>query len=147
MAQSLLEISVRTPEREVLVDITERVQTALSQAAPGFSGLVNIFVPHTTSGVTINEGADPSVIRDIVDSLRRLVPRDAGYRHAEGNSDAHIKASLMGSSVFVPVEQGRLRLGTWQSLYLAEFDGPRNRRVWVSLVSANDRGATHDGRP
>jgi secondary thiamine-phosphate synthase enzyme len=140
MAQPLLEISVRTPEREVLVDITERVQTALSQAAPGFSGLVNIFVPHTTSGVTINEGADPSVIRDIVDSLRRLVPRDAGYRHAEGNSDAHIKASLMGSSVFVPVEQGRLRLGTWQSLYLAEFDGPRNRRVWVSLVSANDRG-------
>ena len=99
MAYSMIEISVRTPEREVLVDITERVQTALSQAAPGFSGLVNVFVPHTTAGVTINEGADPSVIRDIVDSLRRLVPRDAGYRHAEGNSDAHIKASLMGSSV------------------------------------------------
>jgi secondary thiamine-phosphate synthase enzyme len=85
--------------------------------------------------VTINEGADPSVVRDILESLRQLVPRDAGYRHGEGNSDAHIKASLVGSSVTVPVEQGRLRLGTWQSIYLAEFDGPRTRRVWITPVS------------
>ena len=141
MAGSLLEISVRTPEREVLVDITERVGTAIGQANPGFTGLISVFVPHTTAGVTINEGADPSVVRDIVEGLRRLIPRDAGYHHEEGNSDAHIKASLMGSSVLVPVEQGRLRLGTWQSIYLAEFDGPRNRRVWIVPVSANDRGS------
>jgi len=141
MAGPLLEISVRTPEREVLVDITERVETAVGQANPGFTGLITVFVPHTTAGVTINEGADPSVVRDIMESLRRLVPRDAGYRHEEGNSDAHIKASLMGSSVMVPVEQGRVRLGTWQSVYLAEFDGPRNRRVWIVLASANDRGS------
>lgn len=139
MSDSHLEISVRTPEREVLVDITERVQTAVGRAKPGFSGLISVFIPHTTAGVTINEGADPSVVRDIVDSLRRLVPRDAGYRHSEGNSDAHIKASLMGSSVLVPVEQGRLRLGTWQSIYLAEFDGPRDRRVWIMPVPADEQ--------
>ena len=139
MSDSALEISVRTPEREVLVDITERVLNAVGQAKPGFSGLISVFVPHTTAGITINEGADPSVARDIVEALRRLVPRDAGYRHSEGNSDAHIKASLMGSSVLVPVEQGRLRLGTWQSIYLAEFDGPRTRRVWITLVSADER--------
>jgi len=140
MSGALLDISVRTPEREVLVDITERVQTIVGQTQPGFTGLVSVFVPHTTAGVTINEGADPSVVRDIVEHLRRLVPRDSGFRHSEGNSDAHIKASLMGSSVLVPVEQGRLRLGTWQSIYLAEFDGPRNRRVWVMPVSADEQG-------
>jgi secondary thiamine-phosphate synthase enzyme len=140
MSGALLDISVRTPEREVLVDITERVQTVVGQTQPGFTGLVSVFVPHTTAGVTINEGADPSVVRDIVEHLRRLVPRDSGFRHSEGNSDAHIKASLMGSSVLVPVEQGRLRLGTWQSIYLAEFDGPRNRRVWVMPVSADEQG-------
>ena len=140
MSVPLVEISVRTPEREVLVDITERVESAVGQAQPGLTGLVNVFVPHTTAGVTINEGADPSVVHDIVQHLRRLVPRDAGFRHSEGNSDAHIKASLMGSSVLVPVEQGRLRLGTWQSIYLAEFDGPRTRRVWVTPVTAGEQG-------
>jgi secondary thiamine-phosphate synthase enzyme len=141
MGGSILEISVRTPEREILVDITERVQSAVAQARPGFNGLVSVFVPHTTAGVTINEGADPTVIRDIVDHLRRLVPRESGFRHSEGNSDAHIKASLMGSSAMVPVEGGRLRLGTWQSVYLAEFDGPRNRQVWVIPVNGDHEGA------
>ena len=140
MAGSFLEISVSTPEREVFVDITKRVETAVAQAKPGFTGVISVFVPHTTAAVTINEGADPSVVRDIVESLSRLIPRSSSYRHEEGNSDAHIKASLMGSSVLVPVEQGRLRLGTWQSVYLAEFDGPRNRRVWIMPVSANDQG-------
>jgi secondary thiamine-phosphate synthase enzyme len=139
MTGSYSEITVRTPEREVLVDITDQVQSVVVQARPGFTGLVSVFVPHTTAGVTINEGADPSVVRDIVESLRRLVPRDGGYRHGEGNSDAHIKASLVGSSVLVPVEQGRLRLGTWQSIYFAEFDGPRTRRVWVVPVSSGDQ--------
>ena len=140
MAGSLFEISVRTPEREVLVDITERVRGALGQASPRFTGLVSVFVPHTTACVTINENADPGVVLDIVEGLRRMVPRDAGYRHSEGNSDAHIKASLMGSSVLLPVEHGSLRLGTWQSVYLAEFDGPRNRKVWILPVSANSQG-------
>jgi secondary thiamine-phosphate synthase enzyme len=132
-----VEITVVTPEREVLVDITERVARVIAQAGleSGFGGLVTIFVPHTTAGVTINEGADPSVARDILEGLRRLVPRDAGYRHGEGNSDAHIKASLLGSSVTVPIEQGRLRLGTWQSIYLADFDGPRTRQVWIVPVA------------
>jgi secondary thiamine-phosphate synthase enzyme len=142
MSAALIEMPVRTPEREVLVDITERVQTALGRSRPEFTGLISVFVPHTTAGVTINEGADPSVVHDMVQHLRRLVPRDAGFRHSEGNSDAHIKASLMGSSVLVPVEQGRLRLGTWQSIYLAEFDGPRDRRVWLTPVEALEQGGS-----
>ena len=136
---SLIEFSVSTPTRETLVDITERIQAALTSLGDDFTGMVYVFVPHTTAGITINEGADPSVARDLVDALARIVPRQAGYRHAEGNSDAHVKASLIGSHVAVPVQDGRLRLGTWQSIYLAEFDGPRTRRVWVMPISAGDR--------
>ena len=132
----LIEISVSTPAREVLLDISHRVQDALSLSAPDLDGMVSIFVPHTTAGVTVNEGADPSVARDIIEGLERFVPCQAGYHHAEGNSDAHIKASLIGSHVAVPVEQGHLRLGTWQSLYLAEFDGPRTRKVWIVPMPA-----------
>ncbi len=127
----LIEINVSTPEREVLLDITRRVQDALVISYPDLDGMVSVFVPHTTAGVTINEGADPSVARDIIEGLARFVPCGAGYHHSEGNSDAHIKTSLIGSTVAVPVAQGQLRLGTWQSLYLAEFDGPRTRRVWI----------------
>ncbi|MBN1632429.1 MAG: YjbQ family protein [Thermoleophilia bacterium] len=126
-----MEINVSTSEREVLLDITRRVQDALVISYPDLDGMVSIFVPHTTAGVTINEGADPSVARDIIESLASLVPCGAGYHHSEGNSDAHIKTSLVGSTVAVPVVQGQLRLGTWQSLYLAEFDGPRTRKVWI----------------
>jgi secondary thiamine-phosphate synthase enzyme len=114
-----------------LVDVTSQIQEALTRAAPDYDGMVDVFIPHTTAGVTINEGADPSVARDILAVLARLIPAKAGYEHAEGNSDAHIKASLVGNHVAVPVEGGRLRLGTWQSIYLAEFDGPRTRKVWV----------------
>ena len=130
---ALVELRVSTSKREILVDITSQVQAALAETAPDYEGMVDIFVPHTTAGVTINEGADASVARDIVAGLARLVPAKAGYEHAEGNSDAHIKTSLIGSHVAAPVERGRLRLGTWQSIYLAEFDGPRTRRVWVIL--------------
>jgi secondary thiamine-phosphate synthase enzyme len=133
---STLEIKVSSPAREVLIDITERIQRAVAESDPAFTGMVNVFVPHTTAGVTINEGADPSVARDMVEGLTRFVPRDAAYRHSEGNSDAHIKASLIGSHVAVPAEEGRLRLGTWQSIYLAEFDGPRTRRVWIVPMPA-----------
>jgi secondary thiamine-phosphate synthase enzyme len=127
----MIEMNVATPSREVLVDITRQVQQALSGLDPTTTGVASIFIPHTTAGITINEGADPTVIRDVVAALGRLVPREAGYGHSEGNSDAHIKASLVGCHVAIPVENGRLRLGTWQSIYLAEFDGPRTRRVWV----------------
>ena len=132
----LIEISVSTPDREVLLDITHRVQDALALSDPDLDGMVSVFVPHTTAGVTINEGADPSVARDIIEGLARFVPCGAGYHHSEGNSDAHIKASLIGSHVAVPVAQGKLRLGTWQSLYLAEFDGPRTRKVWIIPMPA-----------
>jgi secondary thiamine-phosphate synthase enzyme len=97
---------------------------------------VVVYVPHTTAGVTINENADPSVRADIVMALERLVPRDLPFAHLEGNADAHVKASLMGSSVTIPVQDGRLRLGTWQGIYFAEFDGPRRRRVLVSVLAA-----------
>jgi secondary thiamine-phosphate synthase enzyme len=135
-----VEFSVSTPAREVLVDITQRVQRALDETAPLLDGLVSVFIPHTTAAVTINEGADPSVARDIVDGLARLVPCEAGYRHAEGNSDAHIKASLLGSQVTLPFEKGKLRLGTWQAIYLAEFDGPRTRKVWITPMPGSTRG-------
>jgi secondary thiamine-phosphate synthase enzyme len=135
MEAAMIEFQLRTSAREVFLDITAQVQAAVDRERPGHDGLVHVFVPHTTAGITINEGADPAVAKDILAALGRIVPRSAGYLHGEGNSDAHIKATLVGSSVTVPVGGGRLRLGTWQSLYFAEFDGPRSRRVWVEFSS------------
>ncbi len=122
--------TVSTPSRECFVDITQQVAWAVAQEG-GDAVLCTVFVPHTTAGVTLNENADPDVTRDILAHLAELVPRSRPYRHVEGNSDAHIKASLMGSGVQIPLEDGRLLLGTWQGVYLAEFDGPRTRRVHV----------------
>lgn len=130
----MLEFSVSTTERETLMDITHLVAGALREAGVTGDGVAHIFSPHTTAGVTVNEGADPSVARDIVTALRRLIPRDGDYRHAEGNSDAHLKTALVGTQAAVPVVNGALRLGTWQSIYLAEFDGPRPRRVWLTVT-------------
>ncbi|MHB9148920.1 MAG: secondary thiamine-phosphate synthase enzyme YjbQ [Thermoleophilia bacterium] len=130
----MLEFTITTTERETLVDITGMVQRALREAGVTGDGLVHVFSPHTTAGITVNEGADPSVARDIVTTLRRLVPRDGDYRHSEGNSDAHLKTALVGTQAAVPAVNGALRLGTWQSIYLAEFDGPRRRRVWVTVI-------------
>ncbi len=123
---------VRTQwSREQFVEITSQVQEALA-ASRLESGSVTVYVPHTTAGITINENADPDVVHDMLLTLKRLVPKDAaGYRHAEGNSDSHVKASMMGSSCQVLIEQGRLVLGTWQGIYLCEFDGPRTRNVHV----------------
>ncbi|HTI50177.1 MAG TPA: secondary thiamine-phosphate synthase enzyme YjbQ [Planctomycetaceae bacterium] len=122
---------VRTQHRQQFVEITSQVQRLI--AARGLSsGSVIVYVPHTTAGVTINENADPDVVHDMLLTLDRLVPKDApGYLHAEGNSDSHVKASMMGSSCHVLVEEGKLVLGTWQGIYLCEFDGPRTRRVLV----------------
>ena len=115
------------------VDISRDVAGLVRDAG---DGAVVVYVPHTTAGVTINEDADPSVRADLEMALERLVPRDLPFTHAEGNSDAHTKASLMGSSVTVPVVSGALQLGTWQGIYFAEFDGPRRRRVLVTFLPA-----------
>jgi len=126
-------LEVRTREREQFVEITDRVQKALAES-PVRSGWVVVYVPHTTAGITINENADPDVVHDMLLTLGRLVPKvAAGYRHAEGNSDSHVKASMMGSSCHVLVEERRLVLGTWQGIYLCEFDGPRTRSVHVQV--------------
>ncbi|MCF8061600.1 MAG: secondary thiamine-phosphate synthase enzyme YjbQ [Deltaproteobacteria bacterium] len=125
-------IQVTTRSRNQMKDITGDVQKAIAEAGAS-DGLCTIYVPHTTAGVTINEGADPAVCQDILDKLEDLVPPNAGYRHMEGNADSHVKASLMGSSASVMVENGRLVLGTWQKIFFCEFDGPRTRKVYVSV--------------
>jgi secondary thiamine-phosphate synthase enzyme len=122
---------LRTPA-EALVDVTAKVQAIVDQSGVR-AGLCTVFVPHTTAGVTINENADPDVQHDLLLSLRRQVPDLKEFRHGEGNSTAHVKASLLGSSVTVIVEDGRLQLGTWQGIYFGEFDGPRTRKVWVRV--------------
>ncbi len=121
---------VHTNRRTHLVDITRQVQLAVEKEGVR-DGVVTVFIPHTTAGVTINEHADPDVAADLAGALDRMVPWDGPYAHNEGNSAAHIKASLVGSSVRVLVASGRLRLGTWQGIFLCEFDGPREREVWV----------------
>jgi secondary thiamine-phosphate synthase enzyme len=123
---------VRTTKRTEFVDITEEVARAAS-AAGLKEGVVTVFVPHTTAGITINENADPDVTADMASALDLAVPWNAGYRHSEGNAAAHAKASLMGSSVRVIVQDGHLQLGTWQAIYFCEFDGPRSRKVWVTV--------------
>lgn len=125
-------IGIRTSARTQFVDITRDVQDAVKSSGVS-DGVCTIYVPHTTAGITINENADPDVVRDIIDTLERLVPQNASYRHVEGNADSHVKASLMGFSVDVLVEDGRLTLGTWQGVYFCEFDGPRNRQVYVRV--------------
>ena len=123
-------LSIKTNVRVEMVDITSMVQSEVSKSGVK-DGTCTVFVPHTTAGITINEGADPAVCRDIIEKLNTMVPENAGYRHMEGNSDSHIKASLIGSSVTVLVEGGRLVLGTWQKIFFCEFDGPRSRRVYI----------------
>ncbi len=121
---------VQTSRREEIVDITRQVREAVRRSGVR-DGVVLVFVPHTTAGVTINENADPDVKADLLAALSRAVPDGVPYAHGEGNSPAHLKASLMGSSAAVIVEDGELRLGTWQGICLCEFDGPRARRVFV----------------
>ena len=128
-----IQIDVPTAERIQLVEITGAVAAELARAGVE-DGTCHVYMPHTTAGLTINENADPDVARDILAGLARLVPATGDYRHAEGNSDAHLKASLVGSSVTVPVVDGRLALGTWQGIYFCEFDGPRRRHVLVGFA-------------
>ena len=125
--------NVDTHHRTTLVNITSAVQAAVTDLKL-VQGVATVFVPHTTAGVTINENADPDVVSDFAAALDRIVPWQAGYKHAEGNAAAHVKVSMVGSSVHVIVESGRLQLGTWQAIYLCEFDGPRTRHCWVVAV-------------
>jgi len=125
---------VRTDRCEQFIDITQRVERLLRETGVR-EGLANVFAPHTTAGLTINENADPDVVHDVLAALDQAVPlRASFYQHAEGNSAAHVKSSLVGCSLIVPVHDGRLALGTWQGIYFCEFDGPRTRHVTVSVI-------------
>jgi secondary thiamine-phosphate synthase enzyme len=126
------ELHVTSKKRNEMIDITTQVQHVVEEEHVT-EGIVIIYVPHTTAGITINEGADPSVQQDIIRTLERLVPESRDYAHSEGNSDAHIKASLLGSSVTILVQKRKLRLGTWQHVFFYEGDGPRQRTVLVHV--------------
>ncbi len=128
-------LEIVTGNRTEFVDITSQVQQKLDEMDLK-SGLLCIYCPHTTGAVTINEGADPAVRRDIVKVLNTIIPWNFDYKHMEGNSPAHIKASIVGESVIVIVEDGRLCLGTWQRIFFCEFDGPRRRKLWLKPVRA-----------
>jgi len=124
---------VKTIKAQQFIDITDIVQEEVIKSKVK-DGIAVVFIPHTTAGVTINENADPDVVRDILLGLNKAFPEENGYLHMEGNSHAHIKASLMGTSCNIIIENGKLKLGTWQSIYFCEFDGPRNRMVYVKII-------------
>lgn len=127
-----VELEVRTSRRAQLLDITERVGDVVRRSGI-VDGTCHVYVPHTTAGVTINEGADPDVARDIEKVLDKLVPKDGDFSHGEGNSDSHVKTALVGPSLVAPVKDGGLSLGTWQAIFLCEWDGPRTRTVEVAV--------------
>ena len=129
-------INIKTARRIELVDITEEIQNIVTKNKIK-EGVCFLFCPHTTAGLTINENADPSVKKDILNTLNKLVPENAGYAHSEGNADSHVKSSLLGSSVTLFIEGGQLALGTWQGIYFCESDGPRQRQVWIKLIASS----------
>ena len=124
-------IDIRTSQRSEFLDITDKIEGVVKKSRIS-EGTCHVFTPHTTAGLAINENTDPSVKKDILDALNVFVPKSGRYTHAEGNSDAHIKASLVGGEKTVFIENGRLKLGTWQGIFFCEFDGPRRREVWVN---------------
>ena len=127
-------MQVSSKKREEMIDITTEIQSLVKQEKIS-DGYIIVYVPHTTAGITINEGADPGVQHDIINTLQKLIPESSHYAHSEGNSDAHIKASLLGSSVTVLVNKGKLVLGTWQHIFFYEGDGPRQRKLFIDIVS------------
>lgn len=128
------ELSVTSGKQLEMIDLTSQMQQLVA-ASSIEEGILSLYNPHTTAGVLINEGADPDVRRDILGALPRIVPADYPYRHAEGNSPAHLMTALTGSSVTVFIDRGRLRLGTWQRIFFCEFDGPRNRQIWWKMIA------------
>lgn len=127
------EFTIATRRKEEMVNITSFVRQAVRESGKK-RGICTVYVPHTTAGVTINESADPDVVLDILRGLRHTVPENLPYEHGEGNAPAHVKASLVGPSVSVIFENGEVLLGTWQGIFFCEFDGPRQRRVWVQII-------------
>jgi secondary thiamine-phosphate synthase enzyme len=127
-------LDLSTSRRTQLVEITTQVAKAITESGV-LSGICHLYVPHTTAGIVINENADPDVARDLEATLDRLAPRNAGYSHAEGNADSHVKSALVGVSESIPIENGRLALGTWQGIFFCEFDGPRRRQVRLRILS------------
>jgi secondary thiamine-phosphate synthase enzyme len=125
-------IRINTPKREILMDITREVEAVISDSDIE-NGVCKLFVPHTTAAITINENADPDVKIDIINFLRQLIPKNADFRHGEGNSDAHIKSTIVGPSLEILINKKRLVLGTWQGIMFSEFDGPRNRKLHIQL--------------
>jgi len=128
----MIKLNVNTSEHTQMLDITSAVQKAVSDSGVK-SGICTVFIPHTTAAVTINENADPDVVRDFTMEINKIVPWTDGYRHIEGNSAAHLKASIIGFSEQIIIENGRLVLGTWQGIYFCEYDGPRRRNVYIKL--------------
>jgi len=126
-------ISIRTHQRVELIEITEEIEAIVNKSKVK-SGICFLFCPHTTAGLTINENADPSVRKDIMNTLSKLIPENAYYSHTEGNADSHIKSSLFGQSLHIFIEEGRLMFGTWQGIFFCEGDGPRQREVWVNII-------------
>jgi secondary thiamine-phosphate synthase enzyme len=126
-------LSLNSNRRIELIDITDKIQAAVSKSKIN-EGICVVFCPHTTAGLTINENADPSVQSDIINALNKLIPENAGYAHSEGNADSHVKSSLFGTSLNIIVENGRLCLGTWQGIYFCEGDGPRSREIWIKII-------------
>lgn len=133
----LIQMEVSTKSRGQLLDVTGKVEETVKKSGVK-NGMVHLFVPHTTAGILINENYDPSVARDILTELEKIAPRDGRYHHTEGNADSHIKTALIGSSTFVPVQGGKLALGTWQGIFLCEFDGPRRRKVLAQVMGENN---------
>lgn len=127
-------VQVNTPDHAVMVDVTDLIARKVQESGVK-SGLCVVYIPHTTAGITINEGADPAVMEDFLSTLDRLVPWKSNYRHSEGNAAAHIKSILVGGSVYIIIENGRLILGTWERVFLCEFDGPRTRKIRIKILS------------
>ncbi len=127
------ELTIQSNKKEEFITLDRKLQSFIDESNVQ-DGVLTIFVPHTTAAVTINENADPDVTRDIINHLGKMVPHHAGFSHSEGNSDAHIKSSLLGPSLQCLVSGGRLVFGTWQSVYFCEFDGPRSRKIFLKLV-------------
>jgi secondary thiamine-phosphate synthase enzyme len=127
------QLNIKTSTRTEMLDFTHRIQDIVNEEN-WQSGLLTVFVPHTTAAVTINENADPDVQRDMLMEINKVIPFEDGYHHFEGNSAAHIKTSLFGASETIIVENGQLQLGTWQGIYFCEFDGPRQRKVWLQFT-------------
>ncbi|MEM3407300.1 MAG: secondary thiamine-phosphate synthase enzyme YjbQ [Nitrososphaerota archaeon] len=126
-------LEIKTSKKIEFIDITNQINKIIKEEKIK-NGICYLFIPHTTAGITINENADPSVKEDIINTLNKIVPEDLGYEHLEGNSPAHIKSSLIGHSEVIFIENGELALGTWQGIFLCEFDGPRKRKVYIKII-------------